>query len=62
MTLKEYLEARLEESKKDNYAFTNEGAAILEGREAELQSLLDSISEGESVIFVCDEYGCLMRE
>ncbi len=47
MTLKEYLEARLEESKKDNYAFTNEGAAILEGREAELQSLLDSISEGE---------------
>jgi hypothetical protein len=41
MTLKEYLEARLKESKKDNYAFTHEDVTFLAGSESELESLLD---------------------
>ncbi len=47
MTLKEYLEARLKESKKDNYAFTHEDVTFLAGSESELESLLDAIAEGE---------------
>ncbi len=46
MTLKEYLIHRLAESKKNQYAFTDEQAAYVEGREAELESLLEAINDG----------------
>lgn len=47
MTLKEYLEERLAISKKLRFAFTDEQFTYLEGREAELEALLEAIAEGE---------------